>query len=200
MQGMASIRATEIAEQAAAHFAEVDRTGKPRLFVPGTAMAPNAIPQNNNIGYEYDSIDEAFPDVQPGLNPMGNMVLVMVRQPRLRTAGGIQILADARQTEFDNTQVGKVVSMGPLAFHSRDTYKLWPEGAWCQVGDFVRISKYQGDRFAVTYQRMDFEFDEKGKRREFLVTDRAVFVQFKDLALLGKYPTAEDALAAKAYL
>lgn len=195
MSGLHSARAIDIAEQAAAHFAEPTESGKPRLFIP------NMIPRNNNIGFEFGSEEEAFPRVNAGCSPAGNLVLVQIRQPKLRTAGGILIDGEIRKTEFDNTQVAKVVAVGALAFKDRKTLQHWPEGAWCAVGDYVRVPKYQGDTFTKEYERPDFEIDDTtGRRREFTAIDVVHFVNIKDLALLGKYDSLEEALTARSYL
>lgn len=188
-----SARAEAFADQAAEHFANPATAG--RLFVP------NAI-ENGNIGFEHDSLEEAWPDVDPGFAPLGSLVMVQIRQPKLTTAGGgIELTDDLRKTELDNTQVAKVIALGALAFRNRETRQPWPEGAWCSVGDFVRVPKFQGDYFQITYTRRVRKVDDySGKTTESLAKDRVLFAQFKDLALLGKYPSAEAALAAKAFL
>ncbi len=192
MASRAAERAMQIADEAEAHFAQVEKTGKPALFVPSTGgpvvRASNAIIELNNVEFRYQSIEQAFPAVDPGCDPLGSTVLVQIRQPLAITAGGLEIDANARKTELDNTQVAKVIAIGPLAFKNRDKGQDWPEGAWCAPGDFVRIPKYQGDRWAISYRR-----DDGGH-------DLSVFVLLKDLALLGKYPTVAAALSARAFL
>jgi co-chaperonin GroES (HSP10) len=152
----------------------------------------------NKVEFLYDGLDEAFPKVDPGLEPFGSLVLVQVRQPKRKTAGGIIIADDTRATEHYRTQVAKVVSMGPLAFHSRDTMTLWPEGAWCSVGDFVRVPVYQGERFAVPFEVKTFEEDEKGRKHPKTDKEECVFVLFKDLAILGRITA--DPLKIRAFL
>jgi co-chaperonin GroES (HSP10) len=66
-----------------------------------------------------------------------------------QTKAGILIPEDTRETEKYNTQTGKIVALGPLAFRHRDSGERWHEGAWCEVGDFVRITKFGGDRWVV---------------------------------------------------
>jgi hypothetical protein len=36
--------------------------------------------------------------------------------------------------------------------------EMWPEGAWCAVGEFVRVPKYGGDRWTVEYEEDEIEF------------------------------------------
>lgn len=45
--------------------------------------------------------------------------------------------------------VAKVIEIGPLAFRKRDTMEPWPEGSWCEVGDYIRVPKWGGDRWEV---------------------------------------------------
>lgn len=68
--------------------------------------------------------------------------MVQIRNSALKTEMGIELVSNTTETEFDNTQTARVVAAGPLAFCNRETGEPWPEKAWCQVGDYVRIPKY----------------------------------------------------------
>jgi hypothetical protein len=93
--------------------------------------------------YELDqSLEQAFPQVDPGETPAGSLLLLQIKHPALKTKGGIELTGNDLQTEYDNTKVAKVLAMGPVAFCSRDTGKLWPEGRWVEVGQYVRISQH----------------------------------------------------------
>jgi co-chaperonin GroES (HSP10) len=124
----------------------------------------------------------AFPDADPGVRPFGSRVLVQIRNPRQKTVGGILIDIGSQETEKWNTQVAKVVSVGPLAFKNRDTMKPWPEGDWCKEGDFVRVPKYGGDRWEV-------DLGDKGV---------AMYVIFNDLDIVGRVTT--DPLKIRAFI
>ena len=119
----------------------------------------------------HHTIEQAFPIVDPGLRPFGSRVLVQLRRPKERSEGGIILTDDARETEKWNTQSARVISLGPVAFKHRQTLEPWPEGDWCEVGTFVRVPKYGGDRWEVPY----------GPGAE----DRALFTIFNDLDILG---------------
>ena len=97
--------------------------------------------------YDYGTIEEAFPTADPGAIPFGNRVLVQIRTPKKKSRGGIELIPEAVETELWNTQVARVVTLGPVAFRNRDTLEPWPEGDWCKPGDFVRVPKYGGDRW-----------------------------------------------------
>lgn len=122
------------------------------------------------IEMKYDSLEDAFPEVDYGITPLGSRVVVQIRRAKKKTASGLFIPEEARKTEAANTQVSLVRAIGPLAFKNRNTMETWPEGAWCQVGDFVRTPKYGGDRWTVKYQD-DEEIE---------------FVIFNDLDMIGK--------------
>lgn len=126
----------------------------------------------NKVTFAYDSIEEAFPPCDPGVQPFGSRLLVQIRTPKKKTAGGIILMAggDAQETEFWSSQVAIVRSIGPLAFRNRNTMEPWPEGSWCEVGDFVRVPKFGGDRWTVT-------IDEETE---------ALIVVFNDLDIIGK--------------
>lgn len=132
----------------------------------------------------YESLEQAFPVADPGLIPFGTDVLVQIRTPRRRTRGGVKddgtpfeglyLPEETRETDLWNMQVAKIIALGPVAFCNRETLKPWPEGAWAQIGDYVRVPKYGGDRWWV-----DVPGSEDGK---------ALFVLFDDLVMKGRIP------------
>lgn len=93
------------------------------------------------------ALGEAFPEIDPGVNPLGARILVQLRTVRTKTASGLILVDDTKQFNKVTTQLGKVVSMGPIAYCNRDTGKPWAEGVWAERGQFVRVPKYGGDRF-----------------------------------------------------
>lgn len=130
-----------------------------------------------------NAMAEAFPAVDAGIQPFGSRVLIQIRTPKKKTSGGIILDIGTQDTEKWNTQVGKVISLGPLAFKNRNDMTAWPEGAWCQAGEFVRVAKYGGDRWEVKVPDTD-EF--------------AMFVIFNDLDIIGQ--VTGDPLKIKAFI
>ena len=117
----------------------------------------------------------AFPSVDPGAKPLGGRVMVQIRRSKKRTTkAGIVLVEETKETEKWNTQIGKVVDMGALAFRKRDSMEPWPEGAWCQVGDFIRVPKWGGDRWEVKVPGED-----QGE-------DPALFMIINDHEVIGK--------------
>lgn len=129
-----------------------------------------------------EALAEAFPAVDAGVQPFGSRVLVQIRTPKAKTAGGIILHNESRETEKWNTQVAKVVNVGPLAFKNRDSMQSWPEGSWCKEGDFVRVPKYGGDRWEVPFND----------------NESAMFVIFNDLDIIGR--VTGDPLAVRAFI
>ena len=128
------------------------------------------------------ALAEAFPAVDAGIQPFGSRVLVQIRNPKQRTASGIIIDSGSKDTEKWNTQVAKVISVGPLAFKNRNTMESWPEGSWCGPGEFVRVAKYGGDRWEIPLPDGDI----------------ALFVIFNDLDIIGRVTV--DPLSIRAFI
>ncbi len=105
---------------------------------------------NEPVASNDAEIAWAFPSVDPGAKPLGGRVMVQIRRSKKKTTkGGIVLVEETKETEKWNTQVAKVIEIGPLAFCHRDTMKPWPEGSWCVVGDYIRVPKWGGDRWEV---------------------------------------------------
>lgn len=92
-------------------------------------------------------LSEAFPNVNPGVYPKGARLVVQLRTVREKTHSGIVLVEDTKVFNKANTQLGKVIYLGPIAYCNRDTGKPWPEGVWVKAGDYVRVPKFGGDRF-----------------------------------------------------
>jgi co-chaperonin GroES (HSP10) len=144
-------------------------------------MTNNALVASNEA-----ALQEAFPAVDPGAVPVGGRILVQWRQTRKTvTTSGIVLVEETKETEKWNNQVAKVIAIGPLAFKKRDTLEPWPEGNWIEVGDFVRMPKWGGDRWEIP-------FGQKGDE------DVALFSIFNDHEVIAKVTT--DPLKVKAFL
>ena len=121
------------------------------------------------------TLEEAFPTIDPLMAPYGGRVLVQLRAVKEKvTAAGLYIPEETKEAEKWYTMIGKVIAIGPLAFKNRETMASWPEGAWAQVGEYVRVPKWGGDRWEVEFT------DDKGAK------GRALFTFFNDHELIGK--------------
>ena len=80
----------------------------------------------------------------------------------------------------------KVLAIGPIAFKHRDTMQPWPEGTWVDVGDYIRVPKWGGDRWEVAVPNED------------PLEDKALFMVLNDHEVIAKL--TGDPLAMKAFL
>ena len=129
------------------------------------------------------TLEEAFPDVDPGVVPLGARVLIQPRRAAKKTKGGIVLVAETKDTVRWNNQVAKVIMLGPLAFRNRETMKPWAEGTWVVEGDFVRVPRWNGDRIEVPVKDSD---------------EPVTFVVFNDHELITKI--TGDPLKIKTYV
>ena len=142
---------------------------------------------NEPEAFNQAELDWAFPVVDPGADPLGGRVLVQLRRTKKKTAGaGIILVEETKETEKWQNMVAKVIEIGPLAFKNRDTMQGWPEGSWCEVGDYIRVPKWGGDRWEVKVPGDDD------------LEDPALFMILNDHEIIAK--VIGDPLAMKAYL
>ena len=131
-------------------------------------------------------LDWAFPAVKPGQEPYGGRVIVQLRRIKRKTSGRIILVEETKENEKWNNMIGRVVAIGPLAFKNRDTMQAWPEGSWAQIGDYVRVPKWGGDRWERTVSG-----GEEGE-------DPVLFMTLNDHELIAK--VTDDPLSFKAYV
>lgn len=128
----------------------------------------------------------AFPEVHAGQAPFGGRVIVQLRRIK-KSAGKIILVEETKENEKWNNMIGKVVAIGPLAFKNRDTMASWPEGSWAQVGDYVRVPRWGGDRwerFVSTEENGDL--------------NPVLFMTINDHELIAR--VTDDPLSFKAYV
>jgi hypothetical protein len=99
---------------------------------------------------------------------------------------GIILVEETKETEKWQNMVAKVIEIGPLAFKHRDTMQGWPEGSWCEVGDYIRVPKWGGDRWEVKVPGEDEN------------EDAALFMVLNDHEVIAKL--TGDPLAMRAFL
>jgi len=105
---------------------------------------------NETQAFDDAELAWAFPSVSPGAKPLGGRILVQLRRAKKKaTKSGILLVAETKEAEKWQNMAARVVEIGPLAFRKRDTMEPWPEGSWCEVGDYIRVPKWGGDRWEV---------------------------------------------------
>jgi co-chaperonin GroES (HSP10) len=139
------------------------------------------------VAFDQAEIDWAFPVVDPGAKPLGGRILVQLRRTKKKaTSAGIILVEETKETEKWNNMVAKVLMIGPLAFKNRDTMESWPEGSWVNVGDYIRVPKWGGDRWEVKVPGDDD------------IEDPALFMVLNDHEIIAIL--TGDPLAMKAFL
>lgn len=139
------------------------------------------------VAFNEAEIAWAFPSVDPGAKPLGGRVLVQLRRTKQKTtSAGIILVQETKETEKWQNMVAKVIEIGPLAFKHRDTMQSWPEGSWCNVGDYIRVPKWGGDRWEVNVPGAD-DYEE-----------RSLFMVLNDHEVIAKL--TGDPLAMRAFL
>lgn len=129
----------------------------------------------------------AFPDVNAGQAPFGGRVIVQLRRVKKTVGGGrIILVSETKESEKWNNMIGKVISVGPLAFKNRETMASWPEGSWAEVGDYVRVPRWGGDRW------------ERAVPGEGDGEDPVLFMTINDHELISR--VTDDPLSFKAYV
>lgn len=125
----------------------------------------------------------AFPSVEPGAKPLGGRILVQLRRVKKKSQGGLILVSETKEAEKWQNMVAKVVEIGPLAYKHRDTMQGWPEGSWCEAGEFVRVPKWGGDRWEVPVDGDD---------------EPALFAIFNDHEVIAK--VTADPLSMRAFV
>ena len=129
----------------------------------------------------------AFPSVDPGALPLGGRILVQLRRTQKKaTSAGIILIEETKETEKWQNMVAKVLAIGPIAFKHRDTMQPWPEGTWIDIGDYIRVPKWGGDRWEVKVPNEDD------------LEDPALFMVLNDHEVIAKL--TGNPLAMKAFI
>ena len=144
-----------------------------------------AIDFNKNDEPDLRSELECFPEIDPGVEVVGDRVLVQLRREKTTSKGGIILVDETKQTLRFNETVAKVVQIGPLAYKNLEDLSPWIEGPWCKEGDLVRTIKYGGDRFVVNP-------DDEGAP--------VVFITLQAREIISKIKSFEHAQKMKAFV
>jgi len=115
-------------------------------------------------------VSKHFPEVPSSFEPAGNQILVQLRTVATKTAGGILLATETRDFNQGNTQIGRLVKVGHIAYKDRASGDSWKEGAWAGIGDIVVVPKWGGFRFELPVPGTE---------------DMAVFAVFEDFNVKG---------------
>lgn len=133
---------------------------------------PTINPYSQGLDATGHTIEDLFPDFDPKFVPFGHRVLLQLRRVFAKTKSGIVLVQETKDNEAYNIQVARIMRVGPLAFKRRDNGEEWPEGVWGKPGDFVKIMRYEGDRWS-------FDLPDGGEPVQLVLAN--------DANLLGRY-------------
>jgi co-chaperonin GroES (HSP10) len=135
------------------------------------------------------SMEEAFPNVEPGKRPCGGRVTVQLRRVKKKTKSGIILVEETKADEKWETTVAKMIQHGPLAYRHRDTMQPWPEGTWVDVGKFCDVPRWGGSRWE---RPIPGKFDEMGNQ------EYVTFATFNDAEII--HELTDDPLSYRAFI
>ena len=101
---------------------------------------------------------EEVDDPKPLPELPGFHILVRPVSVKNKTKGGIFIPDSTKDDMSYLTTVGKVISMGDLAYMDKDKF---PGGAWCNVGDYICYGKHTGTKLFYKGVRLIIMFDDQ---------------------------------------
>jgi co-chaperonin GroES (HSP10) len=88
--------------------------------------------------------------------PKGYRILIAIpKKEETFKDSQIVIAESVRQKEEIASIVGLVVKLGPQAYQDPDKF---PDGPWCEEGDYIIMRSYSGTRFKITTPEGDQEF------------------------------------------
>ena len=111
----------------------------------------NALKNDEWIDVEDVEI-ESLPEL-PGFH-----VLVKPVSVKSKTKGGIFIPDSTKDDMSYLTTVGKVIALGELAYKDVDKF---PNGGWCNVGDYVCYGKHAGTKLYYQNVKLLLLFDDQ---------------------------------------
>lgn len=111
-----------------------------------------------------------FPEVEPGLEPLGNKILVQLILVK-KKVGSIILANDTQDFNKEATVVARIIRAGQIAFRDRNTGSLWKEGAWANIGDVVLVPRYGG------MNRVEFSINDE---------ESVIFCTFNDYDIVDK--------------
>ena len=101
-------------------------------------------------------------DIKVDLNSLPNLpgyhLLVLPVAVKQKTKGGIILPDKVKDDVAYLTTVGKVLKKGDLAYKDEDKF---PNGAGCDVGDYVCYAKYSGQKFMYKGMKLLLIFDDQ---------------------------------------
>ena len=110
----------------------------------GVASLEDAYKEKTDKVLDPEQLGHSLLEKMP--NPAGWRLLILPYKGKGKTESGIYLPDKVVDEQSVSTQVGYVLKVGELAY--MDSGKF-PEGAWCEKGDWVMFARYAGSRFKI---------------------------------------------------
>tara|TARA_B100000780_G_C20998359_1_gene399409 strand:+ start:375 stop:830 length:456 start_codon:yes stop_codon:yes gene_type:complete len=110
----------------------------------GVANLEDAYKEKTDKVLDPEQLGHSLLEKMP--NPTGWRLLILPYKGKGKTESGIYLPDKVVDEQSVSTQVGYVLKVGELAY--MDSGKF-PEGAWCEKGDWVMFARYAGSRFKI---------------------------------------------------
>lgn len=94
--------------------------------------------------FDPGGLEESVKDRIP--TPTGWRIAVLPYRGAEKTKGGIILAEETQKRTQLATVCGYVLKVGPLAYYDESKF---PEGPWCQEGDWILFGRYAGARIAI---------------------------------------------------
>ena len=103
-----------------------------------------------DIDHEEEDFEKILKDVGGKLpEPQGWKLLIALPKVSSKTAGGIYKPENVLQYEETGSIIGLVIAKGDLAYADP---KKFPNGSWCNEGDYIIMRSYSGTRMRIAGQ------------------------------------------------
>ena len=79
-------------------------------------------------------------------DPKGYKLLIAIPELDGKTEGGVYMPDNLKQMEETASIIGYVIKHGSAAYTDKERF---PDGPWCEEGDFIIFRSYSGTRFKV---------------------------------------------------
>ena len=107
---------------------------------------PEVVQEKEDLKFTPDSVQDDASLKEQLPTPTGYRLLVLPFSRKQKTKGGLYLANETLEKERIATNVGYVVSLGPDCYVDRDKF---PNGSWCQDGDWVIFGRYAGARIKI---------------------------------------------------
>lgn len=98
-----------------------------------------------SVSFDHDTIMDHLSELP---QVRGYRILLIPVSHEQKTEGGIILPDDVRDKQMNHAQVFRVVGVGSAAYKDE---KRFPDGPYCELGDYVLLGRYAGTRITTKY-------------------------------------------------